>query len=95
MVLIGFINFGEAEESYCLLLLNQLRNEGIPSEIYPSADKMKKQMNYANRKGVKYVILAGESEIEEGVVTVKNMESGDQVRLNINSLTDFLLTAKS
>jgi histidyl-tRNA synthetase len=90
-----FINFGTSEERYCLPLIDQLRTAGIASEIYPSADKMKKQMNYANRKGVKYVVMAGETEIAESAVTVKNMESGDQVRLDINSLTGFLLTANS
>lgn len=89
-----FVNFGILEESYCLPLVNQLRNAGIPSEIYPSAEKMKKQLNYANRKGVKYVVMAGESEIAEGVVTVKNMETGEQVRLDINSLTGYLLKVK-
>jgi histidyl-tRNA synthetase len=58
-----FVNFGEKEEKYCLPLLSQLRVAGISSEIYPDADKMKKQMNYANRKGVKFVALAGEAEI--------------------------------
>ncbi|HWR99459.1 MAG TPA: histidine--tRNA ligase, partial [Prolixibacteraceae bacterium] len=67
-----FVNFGPAEEQYCLPLLENIRKAGIPAEIYPSAEKMKKQMNYANRKGVKYVILAGESEIAADEVTLKN-----------------------
>lgn len=73
-----FVNFGAREESYCLPLLATLRKEGISSEIYPDSDKMKKQMNYANRKGIKFVALAGESEIEAGKITLKNMETGDQ-----------------
>jgi histidyl-tRNA synthetase len=81
------------EEAYCLPLLENLRRAGIPSEIYPSDDKMKKQMNYANRKGVKYVILAGESEIAEGIVTVKNMDSGEQIRVETSELTSYFQKA--
>lgn len=84
-----FVNFGKAEERYCLPLLDKLRKTGVPAEIYPSDDKMKKQMNYANRKGVKYVILAGETEIAEGCVTLKNMESGEQVKMEANRLSEY------
>ena len=51
-------------------------------------------MNYANRKGVKYVILAGESEITEGCVTLKNMESGEQVKIEVLMLVEYLLKEK-
>ena len=83
-----FVNFGKSEEAFCLPLLNKLRKAGIPSEIFPSEEKMKKQMNYANRKGIKYVILAGESEIADGCLTVKNMESGEQIRIASNHLLE-------
>ncbi len=89
-----FVNFGKKEEEFCLPILNKLRKAGIPSEIYPSDEKMKKQMNYANRKGVKYVILAGESEITEGCVTLKNMESGEQVKIEVLMLVEYLLKEK-
>jgi histidyl-tRNA synthetase len=89
-----FVNFGKREEEFCLPLLNGLRNAGIPSEMFPSDDKMKKQMNYANRKGVKFVILAGESEISDNCVTVKNMVSGDQVTIKAYMLTEHLQKAK-
>lgn len=85
-----FVNFGAFEEQYCLPLLESIRMAGIPAEIYPSADKMKKQMNYANKKGVKYVILAGESEIAAGEVTVKNMVSGEQIRISTDQLVEVL-----
>ncbi len=84
-----FVNFGKKEEGYCLPLLNSLRKAGISSEIYPSDEKMKKQMNYANRKGVKYVILVGESEIADGTVTLRNMESGEQIKIEANRLTEY------
>ncbi|HEY3389383.1 MAG TPA: His/Gly/Thr/Pro-type tRNA ligase C-terminal domain-containing protein, partial [Prolixibacteraceae bacterium] len=86
-----FINFGETEEQYCLPLLSRLRGAGISSEIYPDADKMKKQMNYANKKGVKFVVLAGESEIDNGMVNLKNMETGDQQLIKAEDLVSVLL----
>lgn len=85
-----FVNFGPVEEQYCLPLLETIRKAGIPAEIYPSADKMKKQMNYANKKGVKYVILAGESEIASDEVTLKNMVSGEQIRISTDQLVEVL-----
>jgi len=85
-----FVNFGAKEERYCLPLLAQLRAAGISSEIYPDADKMKKQMNYANRKGVKFVALAGESETEMGMINLKNMETGDQQLIKAGELINSL-----
>ncbi len=73
-----FVNFGAKEEAYCLPVLSQLRKKNVNAEIFPENSKMKKQMNYANKKNIPYVILAGESEINEGKFTLKNMESGEQ-----------------
>jgi len=89
--MVMFVNFGEKEERYCLPLLAQLRAAGITSEIYPDPDKMKKQMNYANRKGVKFVALAGESETEMGMINLKNMETGDQQLIKTEELVAVLL----
>ncbi len=85
-----FVNFGLVEEQYCLPLLENIRKAGISAEIYPSAEKIKKQMNYANRKGVKYVILVGESEIAADEVTLKNMVSGEQIRISTDQLVEVL-----
>jgi len=73
-----FINFGEQETAYCLPIINKVRECGIRAEIYPDAAKMKKQMSYANAKQIPYVVLAGESEMQAGKVTLKNMETGEQ-----------------
>lgn len=73
-----FVNFGENEERYILPILTNLRKSGINAEIYPEPDKMKKQMNYANRKEIPYVILAGDSEIQQNKLNVKTMSSGEQ-----------------
>ncbi len=81
-----FANFGIDEAAYCLPLLKQLRAEGISSELYPKKAKMKKQMTYANNKGIQYVILVGEDEMASGVLKIKNMESGEQSEMNITDL---------
>ena len=73
-----FINFGEKESAYCLPVLRQCREAGIHTEIYPDSVKMKKQMAYANAKQVPFVALAGESEIAECKLTLKNMTTGEQ-----------------
>jgi len=83
---IMFVNFGDREERYCLPIINKLRAANINSEIFPEPVKMKKQMNYANRKGVSFVALAGDSEMEEGVVTLKNMNTGEQQKVTPEEL---------
>ncbi|PCH71578.1 MAG: histidine--tRNA ligase [Bacteroidales bacterium] len=85
-----FINFGEKEEAFCLPILAKLRANGVNAEIYPSSAKMKKQMTYANNKNIPFVILVGESEIEEGLVSLKNMESGEQEKLTPQQLIEKL-----
>ena len=85
-----FINFGEKEEAFCLPILAKLRANGVNAELYPSSAKMKKQMTYANNKNIPFVILVGETEIEEGVVSLKNMESGEQEKLTPDQLVEKL-----
>ena len=81
-----FVNFGEQEADYCLKALQKLRNAGINSELYPDAAKMKKQMNYANKKGIPYVVLVGEDEMKTGQLTVKNMNDGSQTSQTLDCL---------
>ena len=85
-----FINFGEAETAYCLPIIAQVRQAGIRAELFPDAAKMKKQMAYANAKHIPFVVLAGESEIAEGKVTLKNMDSGEQTLLTTEELVSAL-----
>ena len=77
-----FINFGEKETAYSLPILAKLREQGIRCEIYPDASKMKKQMQYANQKGVPFVIMTGETEMAEGKVMLKNMTTGEQTLIS-------------
>ena len=89
-----FINFGEAEADYCLPIAGQIRAAGISVELYPDCAKMKKQMAYANAKGIPFVVLAGESEINQGKVTLKNMLSGDQQLVSTEELIA-IITSKN
>ena len=73
-----FVNFGEAEAAYVLPVLMQAREAGIRAEIYPDSAKMKKQMGYANSKNIPFVALVGDTEMNEGKVTLKNMTTGEQ-----------------
>lgn len=81
-----FINFGETETAYCLPIVAQARQAGIRTEMYPDSAKMKKQMSYANTKGISYVALAGEQEIAAGKITLKNMISGEQKLVTTDEL---------
>jgi len=75
-----FVNFGEKEQGYCLPLVEKIRKAGINSEIFPESAKMKKQMTYANNKNIPYVILIGENEMEQNILTVKDMHKGEQIQ---------------
>jgi histidyl-tRNA synthetase len=73
-----FANFGEKESEYCFALLTKIHEENISAEIYPDAVKLNKQLSYANARHIPYVVLAGENEIKEGMLTVKDMVTGEQ-----------------
>mgnify|MGYP002620172378 CR=1 FL=1 len=73
-----FINFGERETCYCLPIAADMRKEGIRTEVYPDKSKMKKQMSYANAMNIPFVALAGDNEIQQGKITLKNMTTGEQ-----------------
>ena len=90
-----FVNFGPAEEKYCLPRLSELHEAGIPAEIFPDAAKIKKQLDYANRKNIPYVVLVGENEMKEGKLTLKDMKTGEQSLLSWKELKDKLLDLKT
>lgn len=83
-----FINFGEKETAYCLPLVNEARSHGVSAEMYPDAVKMKKQMSYANAKQIAFVAMAGENEMQEKKITIKNMETGEQILVPISDFMD-------
>ena len=81
-----FINFGEKETVYCLPFVAQARAAGIRTEIFPDVAKMKKQMSYANSKEIPFVALAGENEMAQGKLTLKNMTTGEQTLVSPEEL---------
>ena len=86
-----FINFGQKETAYCMPIVAKVRAAGIRAELYPDSTKMKKQMAYANAKQIPFVALAGDSEMAEGKVTLKNMNTGEQLLLTPDELIKHLL----
>lgn len=85
-----FVNFGEEEEKFCLALVNKLRKAGISTELFPESAKMKKQMGYANKKGIPFVALVGSEEMKSGALTIKDMTTGEQFKCNLEELTEKL-----
>lgn len=79
-----FINFGEKEADFALPILQKLRNASVPSEMYPESAKLKKQFKYADDKNAKHTVVIGESEIKNNEVTVKEMQSGEQVTMSVD-----------
>lgn len=81
-----FINFGDKEAEYCMPIVSKSRANGIRTELFPDAAKMKKQMSYANANNIPFVALAGDDEIQKGVVTLKNMETGEQKQVTAEEM---------
>ena len=85
-----FINFGEQEAAQALRYVMDLRAAGISAELYPDSSKMKKQMAYANERGVPFVALVGESELADGTLTLKDMATGEQRTMGIAQAVEWL-----
>ena len=81
-----FINFGDKEALFSLKAIKQLRSQNVNAELYPDAAKMKKQMNHANKRTIPFVVLVGEEEMNSNTYTLKNMVSGEQTTLSLESL---------
>ena len=89
-----FINFGPAEAACCLRLAAEVRRAGVAAEVYPDSVKMKKQMNYANARQVPFVALVGETEMNEGRVTLKDMTTGEQRSLTVEEVIEAVKPAR-
>ncbi|QOD61073.1 histidine--tRNA ligase [Polaribacter haliotis] len=85
-----FVNFGEDEALYCMKAISELRKNDVKSELYPDSAKMKKQMNYANKREIEFVVLVGSQEMEKQEFTLKNMVSGEQSKLSLSELVNQL-----
>ncbi|MGY5849677.1 histidine--tRNA ligase [Salegentibacter sp. F14] len=82
-----FINFGEEESLYALKAITELRRKGVVAELYPDAAKMNKQMKYANKRDIPFVVLAGGEEMQQEEFTLKNMKTGEQDTVSLAALT--------
>lgn len=85
-----FVNFGEKEQAHCMKLAHALRKNNIQCDIYPKSAKMQKQMKYANDIRAQYVAIIGEKEMEAGLISLKNMESGEQADCTLDALINKL-----
>lgn len=85
-----FINLGKAEEEASMRIISKMRDNDIAAEIYPESAKMKKQMEYANRRGIPYVVIIGSEELQRGVATLKDMRSGEQREVSFEELASAL-----
>ncbi len=86
-----FVNFGPAEEKYCLPLVAETRKNGINTELYPNAAKLKKQLDYANANNIPFVAIIGTDEMNTGKITLKDMSSGEQRKINLHEITNFII----
>ncbi|HSA04520.1 MAG TPA: ATP phosphoribosyltransferase regulatory subunit, partial [Tenuifilaceae bacterium] len=85
-----FANFSSKEAAYCLKAIRELRNSGISAELYPDSAKMKKQFDYANNRKIKFVVIAGENEVQNNQLSVKNMEIGEQVSIAYAEISNYI-----
>ncbi len=86
-----FSNMGDAEVRYSLPVVAALRAAGVNCEIYPDNTKLKKQFDYAAKKGIPYFVIVGEQEMSKGVVNIKNQITGEQKEVEIENITKFEL----
>jgi histidyl-tRNA synthetase len=85
-----FINFGNKEALYCMKAIAKLRAENIKVELYPDNAKLGKQFQHADKRGIPFAILVGEEEINNQEFTLKNLVTGEQQKVDIESLLDLL-----
>ena len=81
-----FLNLGDESVDIALKKLNKLRSKGIICEIYPRKVKINKQLNYANKKKIPFVVIIGEKEIKNKEITLKNMTTGKQDQISLSQL---------
>lgn len=83
-----FLNFGDAEAKYCMKAIQTLRNQDIKAELFPDKAKMPKQFQYAEKKGIKHVVIVGETEMNENIYALKDLQTGEQQKLNLEKLIE-------
>jgi len=88
-----FVNFGDKEALYALKAISYLRSQGLSVELYPDAVKLKKQLNYADKRRIPFVVMVGDKEIEANTFTLKNMNDGSQQECNLKELFQVLINS--
>ena len=86
-----FLNFGDNEAKYCLKVIRDLREAGVNAELYPDKAKMAKQFQFAEKKGIKYAVIVGETEMQQNIFALKNLNSGEQQNVTLQELKQVLL----
>lgn len=86
-----FLNFGDNEAKYCLKVIRDLREAGVNAELYPYKAKMSKQFQFAEKKGIKYAVIVGETEMQKNIFALKNLHSGEQQNVTLQELKQTLL----
>jgi histidyl-tRNA synthetase len=81
-----FLNFGLDKIDKLLIFVDKIRQKNIACEIYPSDNKIKKQMDYANQKGINYVVIIGEDELKNSIFKIKDMSNGAESKFNLNNI---------
>ncbi len=84
-----FLNLGEANAKTAFAHVMLLRGKGIATELFPESTKMDKQMKYADKRGIPFVAIIGESELQENMISIKNLQSGKQEKINAADLAAF------
>jgi len=83
-----FVAFDDETHHYAFRCANRLRAAGVAADLYPEPLKLKKQMKYANDRKVPFVVLIGSEEMESGLLTLRNMESGEQEKHKLEEIVD-------
>ncbi|MEG1265624.1 MAG: histidine--tRNA ligase [Myroides sp.] len=86
-----FLNFGDNEAKYCLKVIRDLREAGVNAELYPDKAKMAKQFQFAEKKGIKYAVIVGETEMQQNIFALKNLHSGEQQNVTLQELQQVLI----
>ncbi|WP_272973728.1 histidine--tRNA ligase [Croceibacter atlanticus] len=81
-----FVNFGETEALYAMQAIKKLRANGVSAELYPDKKKMGKQFDYANKRNIPFVVVAGETEIANDLLALKSMKTGEQEDVSLQTL---------
>ena len=86
-----FINYGDAEAFYAMQAIKQLRAAGIKVELYPENLKVAKQFQHADKRNIPFAVIVGETEIASNSYSLKNLVTGEQILVDLESLKAALL----